>query len=113
MTTKTKTTNEPLVKITIDARDAARIGVEQVEQVDVMLSTDDIDQILAEWLARKVGIEGPVTREVMWMWSPGRGPVANVDIQRVGKNVVPLRPVAKGTVVDTSGRKVKARGRQP
>lgn len=81
----------PSVTLTMSAADASN---ESLEQAEVVLSSDDLEKIVNEWFARKVGMALPVTGELVWFWTPGRGPVAAVTIRPAGENVLPLRPRA-------------------
>ena len=49
----------------------------------VMLSSDEVTKIVAEWVANHSGLARPVQHHVEWMWSPGKGPVANVRVESV------------------------------
>jgi L-lysine 2,3-aminomutase len=49
----------------------------------VMLSSDELTQIVAEWVAKHSGVALPVQHHVEWMWSPGKGPVAKVKVESV------------------------------
>ena len=60
-------------------------------EATVMLSTDELSQIVSEWVAQKSGVALPVQREVKWGWSPGMGPVASVRVVSV-PNVRRLKP---------------------
>lgn len=64
---------------------------------EVFFSTSELDGLVRELAARQLGIELPVYGEVVWMWSPGAGPVARVTVEHV-PNVVRLsnRRVRRG-----------------
>lgn len=62
---------------------------------DEWLSTDEISDAVRLVVARRAGVALPVHGEVIWMWAPGQGPVARVQVRHV-ENVVqlPVRKVA-------------------
>lgn len=55
----------------------------EASSASVMLSTDDLSTVIAEWVARMAGVPLPVAHMVQWAWSPGKGPVATVKVEAV------------------------------
>ncbi len=60
---------------------------------EMMFSTDELEQVVSEWLANRVGAGLPVARRAKWLWSPGKGPVLDLHIESL-PNVFRL-PVKK------------------
>lgn len=69
----------------------ARVADADVVSAEVMLSTTELEAIVSEWLANKVGMAKPIAYRLAWLWSPGMGPVVRVHVESV-ENVVPLFP---------------------
>jgi hypothetical protein len=77
-----------VVTLTMDATDAQG---ESLVAAEVQLTTSELQDIVSEWFARKVGMPMPVKSEFYWGWTPGTGPAAIVTLEPVGENVLPLR----------------------
>jgi len=63
----------------------------------VTLTTDQLEKVVAEWMARTTGLASPVRHKAYWGWVPDQGPVlVRMEIESV-PNVVPLKkPREKG-----------------
>lgn len=57
-------------------------------------STPELADLVRELAARRLGLELPVGGTVLWLWSPGLGPVARVEVEHL-PNVTRLRPKAE------------------
>lgn len=61
---------------------------EQPFDASVELSTDDLERLVSEWLARVSGVPVPVRRTARWVWVEGEnGPRLSMSVERAG-NVV-------------------------
>ena len=58
---------------------------------ELYLSTIDLEHLLRDHVASRLGVPLPVYGEVTWTWSPGLGPVARVTVEHL-PNVHQLRP---------------------
>lgn len=61
---------------------------------EMFFSTDELSDVVRELAARRLGVELPVAGRVTWMWAPGQGPVARVEVEHLS-NVTRLRPKAE------------------
>lgn len=62
----------------------------------VTLTTEMLESIVAEWMARQTGIELPVRHTARWGWVPDKGPtLVRMEIETVA-NVLPLRKGPSG-----------------
>lgn len=60
-------------------------------KASVTLTTEMIEQVIAEWMANTKGLALPVKHTAQWGWVPDQGPVLlRMEIESV-PNVVPLR----------------------
>lgn len=60
-------------------------------KASVTLTTAQLEQVVAEWMARSQGLALPVKHTARWGWVPEQGPVlVRMEIESV-PNVVPLR----------------------
>jgi hypothetical protein len=65
-------------------------------EAGVTLTTAQLEQVIAEWMANAKGLALPVKHTARWGWVPGQGPVLiRMDIETVA-NVVPLRKGRSG-----------------
>lgn len=60
----------------------------------MFFSTPELADIVRELAAKRLGVELPVAGTVVWLWSPGIGPVARVEVEHL-PNVTRLRPKAE------------------
>ena len=60
----------------------------------IFFSTPELADLVRELAAKRLGIGLPVEGTVLWLWSPGIGPVARVEVEHL-PNVKRLRPKAE------------------
>lgn len=74
----------------IETVDGAGDDEEVNVEAEVSLSTEDLERLVSEWLARVGGIAMPVRRVARWRWVIGEsGPRLEMAVERVG-NVVSI-----------------------
>lgn len=66
---------------------------EPPRSAEIWLSTDEVSDLVRKLAVVKSGVKLPVYGEVTWLWSPGVGPVARVEVRHVPK--VTMLPIAK------------------
>lgn len=69
----------------------AKVEPEGPTSASVTLTTEMLESVIAEWVAKTAGIAQPVLHTARWGWTPEKGPVlVRMEVESVA-NVVPIR----------------------
>lgn len=65
------------------------------EEADATLRTEDLEQIVANFVAERAGMRPPYVRICKWLWTE-KGPIVHVRLESAPDNLKKFEPRRKG-----------------